>query len=94
LSDITFILYGLIIVLGFIGNYLFTKKSIPDNLILITFGVLLGPVLKITDPTGFTQIASVFSSLRTRTYITARAPFQAKNDQEQLTFLSIKGNQT
>jgi cell volume regulation protein A len=63
LPELTFILAGVIIVLGFIGSYLFDRKGIPDNLILITFGILLGPMLKIIDPSGFGNIAPVFSSL-------------------------------
>ncbi len=36
MSDIIFLLAGIIIVLGFIWSYLFERTSIPDNLILIT----------------------------------------------------------
>ncbi len=63
MSDIIFLLAGIIIVLGFIGSYLFERTSIPDNLILITFGLILGPALKIIDPSGFSNIAPVLSSL-------------------------------
>ena len=63
MSELTFILAGVIIVLGFIGSYLFDRKSIPDNLILITFGIVLGPMLKIIEPSGFGNIAPIFSSL-------------------------------
>lgn len=63
MSEITFILAGIIIVLGFIGNFLFDKLSIPDNLLLITFGIILGPVLKIIEPSGFSNIAPIFSSV-------------------------------
>jgi cell volume regulation protein A len=63
MAEIIFVLAGIIIVLGFIGNYLFNRKSIPDNLLLITFGILLGPVFKIIEPSGFKNIAPVFSSL-------------------------------
>lgn len=63
MTNILFILTGVIIILGFIGNYLFQKKGIPDNLLLIIFGVVLGPVLHLIDPSGFTNIAPVFSSV-------------------------------
>ena len=63
MPELTFILAGVIIVLGFIGSYLFDRKSIPDNLILITFGIVLGPMLKIIEPSGFGNIAPIFSSL-------------------------------
>ena len=58
-----FILTGVIISLGFIGNYLFKRKGIPDNLILIFFGLLLGPVFHLVEPSSFTGIAPIFSSL-------------------------------
>lgn len=63
MADITFILAGIIIVLGFIGSYLFNRRSIPDNLLLIIFGIILGPLLKIIEPSGFSNIAPLFSSL-------------------------------
>jgi len=63
MAYITFILAGIIIVLGFIGSYLFNRRSIPDNLLLITFGIILGPLLKIIEPSGFSNIAPLFSSL-------------------------------
>ncbi len=37
-----FILTGIIISSGFIGSYLFKKRGIPDNLLHIFFGTLLG----------------------------------------------------
>ncbi len=54
---------GVIICLGYIGNFLFNWKGIPDNLILILLGIALGPALHLIDPTGFTNIAPIFSSL-------------------------------
>ena len=63
MADTTFILAGIIIVLGFIGSYLFNRRSIPDNLLLITFGIILGPLLKIIEPSGFSSVAPLFSSL-------------------------------
>ena len=58
-----FILTGIIISLGFTGSYLFKKRGIPDNLLLIFFGILLGPVFHFIEPTGFQSIAPIFSSL-------------------------------
>lgn len=40
-----FALVGLVIFIGFFGALLFTKTKIPDILILIMLGVLIGPVL-------------------------------------------------
>jgi len=63
LTYLIFILTGVIVSLGYIGNYLFNKKGIPDNLLLILFGIALGPTLHLIDPTGFTNIAPIFSNL-------------------------------
>jgi cell volume regulation protein A len=52
-----------IVCLGYIGNFLFNRKGIPDNLLLILFGIALGPALHLIDPTGYTSIAPIFSSL-------------------------------
>jgi len=63
LSYFVFILTGVIISLGFIGNYLFKRKGVPDNLILIFFGLLLGPVFHLVEPSSFAGIALIFSNL-------------------------------
>lgn len=64
MSYFVFILTGVIISLGFIGNYLFKRKGIPDNLILIFLGLLLGPVFHLVEPSSFAGIAPIFSSSR------------------------------
>lgn len=63
MSYFVFILTGVIISLGFIGNYLFKRKGVPDNLILIFFGLLLGPVFHLVEPSSFAGIALIFSNL-------------------------------
>jgi len=63
MSNTIFILAGLIITLGFLGNYLFKKKGIPDNLLLISFGIILGPVFHLLEPSGFRNIAPIFTNL-------------------------------
>jgi len=63
LTYFIFILTGVIVFLAYLGNFLFNRKGIPDNLILILFGIALGPALHLIDPTGFTSIAPIFSSL-------------------------------
>ena len=63
MTYLLFILTGIIISLGFTGSYLFKKKGIPDNLLLIFFGILLGPVFHLIEPSGFQNIAPIFSSL-------------------------------
>ncbi|MBN2336172.1 cation:proton antiporter [Candidatus Bathyarchaeota archaeon] len=63
MTYLIFILTGVIVCLGYIGSYLFNRKGIPDNLILILFGIALGPGLHLIDPSGFANIAPIFSSL-------------------------------
>ena len=63
MTYLIFILTGVIVCLGYIGNFLFKRKGIPDNLILILLGIALGPALHLIDPAGFTNIAPIFSSL-------------------------------
>lgn len=58
-----FILTGIIISLGFTGLYLFKKKEIQNNLLLIFFGIILGPILHLIEPSGFQNVAPIFSSL-------------------------------
>lgn len=56
-------LAGTIIVLGFLGNYLFKKTGIPDIIILLCFGLLLGPVFNVIDPSVFYGISQPFAYL-------------------------------
>ncbi|MBN2202663.1 MAG: cation:proton antiporter [Candidatus Aenigmarchaeota archaeon] len=60
---LTFALASLILVLGFIGNYLFKKTSIPDILILVALGIVLGPLFGIIDPDVLLPISELFSAL-------------------------------
>lgn len=52
-----------IIVIGFLANYLFVRKGLPDMLILIFLGVLFGPVLGIFDPSAVQAFAPYFAAL-------------------------------
>ncbi|MBI2445056.1 cation:proton antiporter [Candidatus Micrarchaeota archaeon] len=61
--EISIFLIGAIIVAGFLGNYLFERTKIPDVLLLMLLGVLLGPVLKIADPAFLTPLAPFFGAL-------------------------------
>ncbi len=58
-----FLLLGLIIFLGFFSLIFFNRTKIPDVLILLVFGMLLGPVLNVIDPAPFTAFASLVGSL-------------------------------
>jgi len=57
MDPVTFalILGGSIIVIGFLGNYLFERTGFPDMLLLIVLGILFGPV------TGWVDTASIIS---------------------------------
>ena len=58
-----FALAGIILVLGFIGNYLFRKTSVPDILVLIFLGMLIGPAFRIVEPSVLAPISELFASL-------------------------------
>ncbi|MFH0928798.1 MAG: cation:proton antiporter [Candidatus Aenigmatarchaeota archaeon] len=60
---LTFALASLILILGFIGNYLFKKTSIPDILILVALGIVLGPLFGVIDPDVLMPISELFSAL-------------------------------
>ena len=63
---------GAIILMGFMGSLLFERTKIPDILILIFIGLIIGPILTtytsigiLDDPEisgALTQIAPIFSS--------------------------------
>ncbi len=54
---------GLIILLGFIGNYIFQKTMIPDILWLLFLGLLLGPILGLINSSFFIDAAPFFASV-------------------------------
>ena len=58
-----FILIGIIVIIGFLGSYLFRKTGIPDILILILFGAIVGPVLNLVERSTLVSVAPVFSAL-------------------------------
>ncbi len=60
---LAFLLAGIILCLGFLGDYLFRRTNIPDVLILIFLGFLIGPIFKIIDPTVLAPITQLFASL-------------------------------
>jgi len=61
--ELAFAIAGALLLLGFLGNYLFKKFSIPDVLILIFLGFLLGPFFKIIDVSILYPILPIFASL-------------------------------
>ncbi len=58
-----FILVGLIILIGFLGLYLFKKTGIPDIAILLLIGLLIGPILKLVDPAIFIPISPLIAAI-------------------------------
>ena len=56
-------LAGILLIIGFLADYLFRKTSIPDVLILITLGYLIGPVLYIVDPSNLAPASQIIATL-------------------------------
>ena len=54
---------GILLVIGFLGDYLFRKISFPDILILLGLGYLIGPVLGFIDPAQIAPASQVIASL-------------------------------
>ncbi len=61
--EVGIFLIGAIIVVGFFGSLLFERTKVPDVLLLMLLGVLLGPVFKIVDPAYLTGLAPFFGAL-------------------------------
>jgi len=57
------VLAGVIIVIGFLGNYLFKRTGIPDMLFLIVLGLLIGPVTGLINGTSLTSFAPYLAVL-------------------------------
>ena len=60
---LAFLVAGLVLVLGFIGEEFFKRTSIPDPLLLLLFGVLLGPVLNVFSHQQLSSITPYFAAL-------------------------------
>jgi cell volume regulation protein A len=58
-----FLLIGAIIFVGFLGLQFFERTGVPDLLILMVIGSLLGPVFQLVDATPFVGAAPFFASL-------------------------------
>jgi len=57
------ILGGSIIVIGFLGNYLFERTGFPDMLLLIVLGLLLGPIIGLVDVGSIMSLAPYLAAL-------------------------------
>jgi len=57
------ILGGSIIVIGFLGNYLFEHTGFPDMLWLIILGIIIGPVIGLINPNSIMSLAPYLAAL-------------------------------
>lgn len=58
-----FLIAGVIILIGFFGSLSFERTKIPDVLVLLGIGIVLGPILKLVNPQNLTHLAEYFGSL-------------------------------
>lgn len=56
-------LVGLLLVIGFLADYLFKKTNFPDILLLLGLGYIIGPVLGIIDPAKLTAVSQLVASV-------------------------------
>ena len=56
-------LIGILLIIGFLADYLFRKTGIPDILILIALGFLIGPVLYIVNPSQLAPASQFIATL-------------------------------
>jgi len=61
--EITLLIFGLIIFLGFFASVFFERTKIPDVILLLALGVLLGPVFGVVDSSYFIPMASTVGTL-------------------------------
>jgi cell volume regulation protein A len=54
---------GILLIIGFLSDYLFRKTRFPDILILIALGYLIGPVLHIINTSDIAQASQIIASL-------------------------------
>ncbi len=58
-----FLLLGTIILIGFFSSLFFKKTKIPDVIILLLIGVILGPLTNVVAPSYFVGLASFVGTL-------------------------------
>ena len=54
---------GILLLIGFLADFLFRKANFPDILILLALGYLIGPVLNIVDPSQIAPASEIIASL-------------------------------
>ena len=60
---LAFAVAATIIILGFVGEEFFKRTGIPDPILLLLFGVLLGPVFGVFSYEGLASITPYFAAL-------------------------------
>jgi cell volume regulation protein A len=60
---IAFLVAAVIIILGFLGEEFFNRTSIPDSILLLLFGVILGPVFHLFAHEELLAITPYFAAL-------------------------------
>jgi cell volume regulation protein A len=60
---LAFVVAGTIIILGFLGEEFSKRTSIPDPILLLLFGVILGPVLNVFSHEQLIPITPYFAAL-------------------------------
>ncbi len=60
---IAFLVAGIIIILGFLGEEFFNRTSIPDSILMLLFGVLLGPIFQLFAQEELLAITPYFAAL-------------------------------
>lgn len=66
LTEVEATVFGLaavVIIIGFLGTLFFEKTRIPDILILIMLGLILGPITGILDPASLAGLTPLFGAL-------------------------------
>ncbi|MCC6545158.1 MAG: cation:proton antiporter [Nitrospirae bacterium] len=58
-----FLIAGVIILIGFFGGLSFERTKVPDVLVLLGIGVILGPLFNLVEPKSLTHFAEYFGSL-------------------------------
>jgi cell volume regulation protein A len=60
---VAFLVAAIIIILGFLGEEFFNRTSIPDSILLLLFGVVLGPVFHLFAHEELLAITPYFAAL-------------------------------
>jgi len=63
MASTVLILLGSIIALGFLGNLFFEKTRLPGVLLMITIGILLGPVTRVVPPETVRPFMPAFGAI-------------------------------